>query len=238
LSNGRAPILNHCTSIAQTLFGSTCLLCAASTHDDALCAGCFDDLPRLPAPVCTVCAIPITSGTVCGACLADPPHFDATVAPCAYAFPLDRLIQRFKYGPQLAAARALARIMLEATVVPSRPDLIVPMPISRERLAERGFNQSLEVARLLGAGLDVPVAADACERVRHGVPQADLPFPERAKNVRGAFVCSADLSGRDVIVVDDVLTTGATLSELARVLKKRGAARVGTWVAARTLSHR
>lgn len=238
MSNGRAPILNHCANVAQTLFGSTCLLCAASTQDDALCADCFADLPRLQAPVCAVCAIPITAGTVCGTCLADPPHFDATVAPCAYAFPLDRLIQRFKYGPQLAAARALARIMLETTVVPARPDLIVPMPLARERLAERGFNQSLEVARLLGTALDVPVTADACERVRHGVPQADLPFSERAKNVRGAFVCSADLSGRRVVVVDDVLTTGATLSELARVLKKRGASHVGTWVTARTLPYR
>jgi ComF family protein len=238
LSNGKATILNHCANLAQSALGSRCLLCAAPAPDSTVCAGCHADLPRLPAPVCDVCAIPISSGTTCGRCIAHPPHFDRTHAPCAYAYPLDRVIQRFKYGGDLSAARVLAQVMLEATRTAPRPDVIVPMPLARERLAERGFNQSLEIARLVGAALGIPVAHDACVRVQHAPPQAALPWKERAKNVRGAFVCTADLSGKAVAVVDDVLTTGATLNELARVLKKRGATAVAGWVTARTLATR
>lgn len=172
---------------------------------------------------------------MCGACLADPPGFDRAVAPCAYAYPLDRLIQRFKYAGNLAAAPLLADLMLPAIAREPKPDLIVPMPLSRERLRERGFNQSLELARLLAAATDVPLAPEACVRVRHGAAQSALPWASRARNVRGAFVCVEDMSGRSVAIVDDVLTTGATLTELARALRLRGATRISGWIAARTL---
>ncbi|MDA0225321.1 MAG: phosphoribosyltransferase family protein, partial [Proteobacteria bacterium] len=115
-----------------------------------------------------------------------------------------------------------------------RVDLVMPVPLSATRLRERGFNQSLEVARVAATCVHAPLAPRACERPRHTAAQVDLPWAERARNVRGAFTCSIDLSGLVVAVVDDVMTTGATLSELARVLKRAGAARVVNWVVART----
>ena len=108
------------------------------------------------------------------------------------------------------------------------------MPLSRERLRERGFNQSLELARKLSRATGIAVSADSCLRVRHSAAQSDLPWSERVRNVRGAFVCMENFAGLSVAVVDDVLTTGATLDELASVLLRAGATRVEGWVAART----
>ena len=111
------------------------------------------------------------------------------------------------------------------------------MPLSRKRLRERGFNQALEIAKPLAAALDIELSVDTCLRARHAPPQSALAWAERAKNISGAFVCMQDIAGRSVAVVDDVLTTGATLNEIARVLRSAGASRVVGWVAARTLEH-
>jgi ComF family protein len=213
-----------------------CLLCAAPARTANLCDGCRTDLPLLPQAHCPICAEPTLGGEVCGACLAHPPQFDRVLAPAAYAYPLDRLIQSFKYAGSLAVAPMLAELMLPLIRTEPLPDLIVAMPLSTERLRERGFNQSLEIARLIGARLGIPVDTAACIRVRHGEAQSALPLKRRTDNVKGAFVCMADFDGRSVAVVDDVLTTGSTLSELARVLKQCGAARVIGWMAARTLA--
>jgi ComF family protein len=113
--------------------------------------------------------------------------------------------------------------------------VLVPMPLADGRLRERGFNQSQEIARHLARLSGIPLLPHACRRVRNTLPQATLPWKERAKNIRGAFVCDADFNGRHVAIVDDVMTTGATLNELARNLKKAGAARVTGLIAARTL---
>jgi ComF family protein len=193
-------------------------------------------MPYLPQSRCPRCAAPTLDGQTCGACLARPPRFDRVLAPCEYAFPLDRVIQRFKFSGFLAAAPLLAELMRPAIeAAASRPDVIVPMPLSTQRLRERGFNQSLELARLLGKQTGIALAARGCVRIRHGKAQSDLPLAERVRNVRGAFVTLEDFSGLSVAVVDDVVTTGATLDEVAAVLRRAGAARVEGWVAARTL---
>ena len=114
------------------------------------------------------------------------------------------------------------------------PDLLVAMPLARPRLAGRGYNQAREIARLLGRRLDLRLESNGVARIRHGTPQAELPMPERRRNVHGAFVARRDFKGCNVAVVDDVMTTGATLDELAGVLKAAGAARVRNWVVART----
>jgi predicted amidophosphoribosyltransferase len=106
--------------------------------------------------------------------------------------------------------------------------------LSAQRLRERGFNQSLEIARTLAMRLHVPLAAAACQRIRHTPPQAALPLDQRRANIRGAFVCEAELEGARVVIVDDVMTSGATLNELTRVLLRAGAAEVRGWVVART----
>lgn len=180
-----------------------------------------------------VCALPLPDGTLCGACLAQPPRYDSTIAVFAYGFPVDALIQRYKYGGQLAIAPLFTGFLSSAVAEPA--DLIIPMPLSPQRLRERGFNQSLEIARGVGCLTGIPVVADACRKIVETQPQAALPWKERAKNIRGAFVCDADLRGARVAVVDDVMTSGATVNELARNLRRAGAAHISAWVVARTL---
>ncbi|MBI4183044.1 MAG: ComF family protein [Proteobacteria bacterium] len=152
----------------------------------------------------------------------------------AYSFPLDALVHALKYGGKLAVAGLLGRALGNA-VAKERVDLIVPMPISAQRLRARGFNQAHEIARSVGGATGIPVAAGICRKVRDTDPQAALPWKERARNVRGAFVCDADLNGRKVAVIDDVMTTGATLNELAKNLRRAGALEVRGWVVARAL---
>lgn len=231
-------ILNYCSALGHHALPAQCLLCAAPAAAANLCEGCEGDLPALPAARCPVCAEPTLAGETCGQCLARPPSFDRVLASAAYAYPLDRLIQSFKYAGNLAVAPLLAERMLPAIAAQALPDVVVPMPLSTERLRERGFNQSMELARILAARVGLPLDGDACVRVRHAEAQSALPFKRRAENIKGAFVCMTDFAGRSVAVVDDVLTTGATLNELARVLRKAGAVRITGWVAARTLANR
>lgn len=215
------------------LLPQDCLLCGAKADVALLCRGCADSLPRLPPALCPVCALPSTDGATCGGCLAQAPHFDATVASFRYGFPLDRLVQVLKYQQRLALAPWFARELLAG----SRPDgeLMLALPLGARRLGERGFNQALEIARPLAHALGLPLSPGACLRIKDTAPQADLPWRARQKNVRGAFSCRLDLTGRSVLVIDDVMTSGATLNEFARVLKQRGARRVSNWVVARTL---
>jgi ComF family protein len=232
-----ASILNYCTEIAHRVLPGLCLLCGGRALLANLCEGCRADLPYLSRDRCPRCAAPSLDCAVCGACLQQQPHFDRVLAACAYAYPLDRLVHAFKYGGRLAVAPLLADLLLREVRDAPRPELIVPMPLSGERLRERGFNQALEIARPIAATLGIQLGVDACLRVQHAPPQSALAWAERVKNIAGAFICMEDIAGRSVAVVDDVLTTGATLNEIARVLRMRGASQVIGWVAARTLEH-
>ncbi len=224
------------TGLADWLFGGTCYLCRGASRTGVLCAPCCADLPRLPRPRCPRCALPVAAGTPCGRCLGDPPAFDATVAVFDYAFPADVLIQGLKFRGELALAPLLAGRLADeiGAGTAARVDLVVPAPLHAGRLAQRGYNQSMELAREVAARLEIPLAGDLCERVRATPAQIDLPWKERRDNVRGAFSCRRALEAMSVAVVDDVMTTGATLHEIAATLKQFGAARVVNWVVART----
>jgi len=213
-----------------------CFLCGAASGDALLCGACGSDLPRLPAVRCPVCALPTPQGETCGACLKSPPHFDATLACFSYAFPVDRLIQALKYQHRLAVSGYLANAMLAASPTPpAAADLFLALPLSAQRLRQRGFNQALEIARPLARHFGLPLPIDDYRRVVDTAPQTSLPWKERHKNMQGAFEFDLDFSGKAVVVIDDVMTTGATLNEFARTLKKHGAARVSNWVVARAL---
>ena len=212
--------------------GGDCLLCGEESGPELLCAACAAELPAL-AVHCPQCALPSPAGAVCGSCINRPPHYDRTLALWRYEFPCDRLVQALKYRARLALAGFFARCLASRTM--PEADLIVPMPLHPKRLAERGFNQALEVARGLARHLGRPIEPRGVQRVKDTPPQTKLPYEERAKNVRGAFLCKLDLSGANVAVVDDVMTTGATLNELARALKRAGATRVENFVIARTV---
>ncbi len=217
----------------RSLLPQSCQLCGAEDGTSPFCSPCLADLPWLPRNRCAVCALPLASGAVCGACLEQPPRFDRVEAVFAYRFPVDALIRAYKYGGRLALARGLGELLAQS--VARDADAIVAMPLAPERLAGRGFNQAHEIARVVAAQTGIPLLTSACRKVVDTPPQAALPWQERAKNVRRAFVCDAELKGTRIAVVDDVLTTGATLNELARVLRKAGAASVAGWVVARTL---
>lgn len=235
LSNGARALLNRCATFAQALLPQQCVLCMARANTMAVCSPCYESLPWLPALRCPQCATPTHDGSVCGACLSHPPHYDSVTAAFSYQWPLVPLLQQYKYGGNLALAPLFARAL--AIKLHDVADVIVPMPLSPLRLRSRGFNQALEIARGLGHAIHTRVSVDACRRVREGVPQASLPWAQRARNIRAAFVCDADVRGLRVAIVDDVMTSGATLDELARSLRRAGAAHVQGWVVARTLKH-
>ena len=234
MSNSIYRIFDNCLPIAQWLMSPVCLLCGGRGDVDGLCEGCRNSLPRLTSLHCPVCAIPDPTGEVCGRCLNKPPHFDRVVAPFMYEFPATVLIQGLKYRGNLACARPLAAGLAVALDEEPYPDLIIPMPLARARLADRGFNQAMEISQRLAADFGLDIAVDICRRTRESAPQTVLPWKQRATNVRNAFACDVDVSGKSVAVVDDVLTTGATLNELALTLKRRGAREVIGWIAART----
>lgn len=171
----------------------------------------------------------------CGACLHRPPHFDATLAVADYAPPIDALVLALKFGHRLELAPVLGALLADrAAAHLAAPDALVPLPLSLERAAERGFNQSLEIARAIARRLDWPLDPRLLVRTRHATAQASLRLDARHRNIRGAFAVRHAVGGRHVAVVDDVLTSGSTLDETARVLKAAGAARVTNLVVART----
>lgn len=230
-------LLDIGAKFARLLPAQPCLLCGADSHNGLCCAACDADLPRLPEAHCPICALPTPAGSVCGQCLQHPPAFDHTVAAFSYGFPLDKLVQALKFREHLVLVNFLADAVAQR--VHTRPDYLVALPLHPARLRERGFNQSQLLARRISRRLYIPLLPDACQRVRNTPPQSSLPWKERDKNMRQAFICppGAKVGGKHIAIVDDVMTTGASLGELARALKQAGASEVSAWVVARTLPH-
>ncbi|MCU0870371.1 MAG: double zinc ribbon domain-containing protein [Burkholderiales bacterium] len=219
----------------RRLAGATCLLCSDPAADRALCEGCFDDLPWIDAATrCPVCALPSPGAARCAACAAHPPAFDATVAAVDYAWPVDALVPALKYAHRLAVAGAMAEMLGRAVRGHPVPDHVVPLPLSAARLRERGFDQATEIVRLLPPHLAARVHLAALHRVRDTPPQAGLARVARERNLIGAFVARPVVAGRRIALVDDVMTSGATLHHAASALKAAGAAAVQAWVVART----
>ena len=218
---------------------SQCAVC----HDwgrQRVCALCVARFaPVLPR--CRRCAIEVPAGTgLCGTCLTGPPPFERALAGVDYAHPWDGLITQFKFHSALDLAPALAQRLLDSFHhgSDSAPALLLPIPLSAERLRERGYNQAWELARRLASALNCRADASLLLRVKDTPHQLALAPDQRAGNVRSAFAVEprrrAELAGATVTLVDDVMTTGATLSEAARVLLQAGAAQVHVWVVART----
>ncbi len=217
-----------------------CVVCElnSAAANCQMCADCEHDFFREDVARCTVCAIRMpasTAATICGLCLRHPPQFDATFALGDYRPPVDGMVIALKAGGRLALAGVFGALLARRA---GRFDiagaLIAPVPLAFERHAERGFNQALEIARQIARDLDLQLAAEALLRVRHAAPQHVLALAERKRNVHDAFTVRADVRARHVAVVDDVMTTGSTLGEIASVLKKAGAVRVTNLVVART----
>jgi ComF family protein len=217
-----------------------CLLCGrdgGAARD--LCLPCAADLERNRI-ACPRCALPLqTAAPLCGECLQREPPFDAAFAPFIYGHPLDLLVAKLKFGRSLAAGRVLAELWLDALAgaAPEPPNLLVPVPLHASRLRERGYNQALELAKPIARALRIALDERVLSRVKATAAQSNLDAKTRRQNLRGAFEFKPDALSEPkmahVALVDDVMTTGTTLRECARVLKRAGVARVDVWVLAR-----
>ncbi len=217
-----------------------CPTCLSPTSGPGLCCGCTADLD-VNTTACVQCALPMDTATCqagaqrCGRCLANPPAFDRVRTPWLYAFPVNRLIGRFKYRGERVYGRPLAEMLAEqlANTGTCYPDCLLPVPMHAERQRQRGFNQAEEIALWLSDRLTIPVRRNSLTRTRQANPQSALSRRQRQRNLRGAFRVQGSLPAH-VAVVDDVVTTGATIEEIARILKRAGVETVEVWALART----
>jgi ComF family protein len=216
-----------------------CLLCGADGHDGLdLCAACDAELPR-NRHCCARCALPLAQSLpMCGECLRRPPPWQSAWAPFRYAWPLDRLESRYKFGADLAAGRVLSNLWQREPRPLELPQLLLTVPLHRQRLHQRGYNQALELARPLARSFALPLRHDVLQRIRSTPAQTELDAPARRRNMRGAFVLADTPLPAHVALLDDVMTTGATLAECTRVLLRGGVQRVDVWALARAPSPR
>jgi ComF family protein len=197
-----------------TAVGQDCVLCGSASGPEVICTACGVRLPR---------------------CSDDSPGRGIEIrAAFAYRFPVDRLVHRFKFAKDLAVGRWLATRLAEEVAPIEKPQLLVAPPLTAARLRERGFNQALEIAKVVGRAHGIRIALDALEKTFETPPQPSLSARERRASLRGAFACRGDVRGLSVVIVDDVITTGGTVSAMSDALREAGAARVSAWSVART----
>jgi len=223
-------------------FEHSCQLCDERCEPgQSLCPGCETELPWLGSQ-CSICALPLpVAGAVCGECLKHPPAFDHVAVPWRFAFPVDSLITRFKHQSRWPFGRLLAEHLARHLQhafdegLP-RPEALLPVPLARKRLRQRGFNQARMLADWLSPVLQIPVRNDLAQRIQDTPSQQQLDAATRRRNLRQAFALAEGqvLYGQHLAVIDDVFTTGATAEALARLLKRAGAARVDIYCLART----
>jgi ComF family protein len=227
--------------LQRALLPPTCVLCAGEGQGDNidLCAACSGDL-LVNGNACACCAEQLTgaigAAPVCGACLRKPPRYDSTHCAFRYRFPVDHLVRALKYHGRLAHARVLGRLLARSLADTARdawPQALIPVPLAKQRFNERGFNQAIEIAKHLEKELQISLRADLLERRRDTREQAGLDRIARRKNVRGAFALQGPLHAEHIAIIDDVVTTGSTANEVARVLKRAGAKRIEVWAVAR-----
>ncbi len=214
-----------------------CLLCAAACGRRSLCPRCEATLPQLDGPLCPLCAQPLPGGAQhpCGECLRHLPPWQGTLAAWRYGFPLDRMIQALKYRHHFGVIEPLVEPLAQLAAARPLPDALLAMPLHRARQRSRGYNQSLLIARALSGRLGVPLLHHACRRTRDTRPQAGLTPTQRRSNLRRAFVCNPCVQGLNIAIVDDIMTSGASLAQLSGALSECGAQRIECWVLARAL---
>jgi ComF family protein len=228
-------------NIQSVLFPTTCLVCGAQGMPQwDLCEPCYLSLPG-NTMACLSCGIPLSTRSadmVCGSCLQRPPPFQQCIAAWRYEPPLDYFVLRLKFHRDLVFARLMAQLLAHQLKKryenqPHRPEVILPVPLHDRRLRERGFNQAVEIARVISRILHIPVDISSCLRMKSTLPQAELHADDRKQNVKNAFSYTPSRPYRHIAIVDDVMTTGHTVHELAKTIQKYQKTMIDIWVCAR-----
>lgn len=242
----RHTFLQSLRSTLSALLPCACQLCGQESNL-LVCSACQARYLSRQIPRCQQCALPLppNAGTThCGDCLQHAPAFDQTIVACDYAAPQDQLVLALKFGHQLALAPLFADLLCRTIIAqptPTLPDLLCAVPLGARRLADRGFNQATEIARPLSRQLGIPLQRQLLKRIRETSQQSSLAPDARVRNVKQAFsldeAALESVQGAHIGVVDDVITTGMTLHEIATMLKRFGARKVTNYVFARTPPH-
>jgi ComF family protein len=222
--------------LLDALLPVSCALCKDPTHGPLpVCKPCIADFPA-PGQHCNRCALPTGTDGICGQCQQQPPSFDSVHALFHYHEPVNILIQQLKYNNRLEFSRLFAELLAEKIADGIEADeLLIPVPLHPARLRTRGYNQSWELARRIAGLTGIPASRRCCRRVLKTPSQTGLSAEQRRRNLKQAFFVRHDLSGKHIYIVDDVMTTGSTLNEMARTLKQAGATRVTGLVIARVV---
>lgn len=214
-----------------------CFLCRERTHDHSLiCNGCKNDLPYNRIS-CIKCGKAQLAHTICNSCNKQPPEIDRTITSFSYQFPVTELIKKLKYNQKVIIAQELGSCLATSIteVSTSLPDCILPVPLHRFRYISRGFNQATEIAIIVAKKLSLSIDTQLLDRTRNTLAQFDLNPFERKQNVKNAFILNTKPEYKSVAIIDDVITTGSTVNEIAKVLKTAGVKRVEAWTCARAV---
>lgn len=226
-------------TISRIILPSRCVLCQSPGHADLdLCQSCYQSLPFIQH-ACMQCALPlegeVRTNSLCGRCLNHPPVFDHSLSLLRYENKVVQLVTRYKFHNSLSYSKLLAELLLSRLINVEKPDCMIAVPLHNKRLYERGFNQSHELGKIISKKLKVPLVSEAVLRIRDTEQQTGLDAKQRRRNIRGAFAVVEPIQYQHVAVIDDVITTGSTVNELARVLKKAGVQTISVWSIARAI---
>lgn len=218
-----------------------CSLCDRATHPNAICPACRQDLPHFSSDsCCRQCGRPMHGDPAlpCGHCLRHPPAYDRVIASLAYAEPVSQLVGKLKFQGRIQLARLFGELLADrVALTDSRVEAILPVPLHPLRLRQRGFNQALEIARALGRLRALPILTDCLYRNRDTQPQSAQAAGRRRHNVRGAFSLNQIPRYRSLAIVDDVMTSGQTVNEIAKLLRRAGVVQIEVWCVARAWPH-
>ena len=227
---------NYADLFSRNLIPRVCLLCLAHAGSSGLCRNCLSELPTFGS-CCQICLMPLPpqAGVACAQCLAGV-AYNRIVAISPYVAPLSHLISQFKYHQNLKLSKTLGTLL--ATCVHHyslrRPQLLLPVPLHKRRIQQRGFNQAVEIGRVLAAQTKIPLDNHCVIKMKETPPQTALSRRQRGQNIKGAFSLRHLPSVQSVAIIDDVVTTGATISEIASLLRRSGVSHIEAWVLART----
>ncbi len=228
-------IVDNSTKFIRTLLRDQhCYLCdnINTNPEFDICSLCLADLPYKNQS-CSRCSLPLvsTNSPVCGKCIQQPPSYDVLLSPFEYQFPLDTFITELKFRSKLYRAHTLGKLFsqyLQSKATPL-PECIIPVPLHPKRLRQRGFNQSLEIARVVSKSLNIPIDKTYCKRNKNTLPQSDLNADERYQNIKNAFQIKQQRHYKHVAIFDDVVTTGHTVEALAALLRQQGIDIIQVW---------